>query len=53
MRKERSKQIQMIIESLDEGDLKQDYHSRQLLYQYNIYNQEYSKFHSFNSYSIL
>lgn len=42
--KERSKQIQMIIESLDEGDLKQDYHSigNYYLYQYNIYNQEYS-----------
>ena len=48
--KERSKQIQMIIESLDEGDLKKDYQSigNYYLYQYNIYNQEYSVKNSFH-----
>jgi hypothetical protein len=48
--KERSKQIQAIIESLDEGDLKQYYHviANYYLYQYSIYNQEYSVKNSFH-----
>jgi hypothetical protein len=48
--KERSKQIQMIIESLDEGDLKRYYHSvgNYYLFQADIYDWKYSIVNSYH-----